>query len=358
MESFFLAETTKYLYLLFDPENPLNSNGGSGTIIDTPRGQCLIEAGGYIFNTEAHPVDTAALRCCHDEMRNPLAGYEPDRFGDRFKWSQREDTASSEAVGVTNAVSAVEDHSRITTTIIDVDTDAAKEARDKIVAEIMSVMKEGAKYHNDEVAVVEEPVSNENEVNSSDDSIIMSVGDIQTTDGFEQASDDLDPSTGIGEAVPLEPTNDIITIEDPVEVVKLPPTRDPDDKKSTTVQPTTTAPVVATPNEQVVFDEETSSAEIPPTTTTTSADFLSTEFQQDRYLADMAAKENVTNMTDFLQSILKSALPSVPRFDAQQLLQKIRANDWQRNTTQPNYRWLTCRAQPFLHRISIMGEFF
>ncbi|CAG9826207.1 unnamed protein product [Diabrotica balteata] len=65
MESFFLAETTKYLYLLFDTENFIHNQGQSGTIIDTPNGECVIDAGGYIFNTEAHPVDPAALHCCH-----------------------------------------------------------------------------------------------------------------------------------------------------------------------------------------------------------------------------------------------------------------------------------------------------
>jgi hypothetical protein len=37
MDSFFLAETLKYLYLTFDSENPINT-------------------GNYIFNTEAHPL--------------------------------------------------------------------------------------------------------------------------------------------------------------------------------------------------------------------------------------------------------------------------------------------------------------
>lgn len=64
MESFFLAETTKYLYLLFDPENFIHNTGQHGTIIKTPNGECVIDAGGYIFNTEAHPIDPAALHCC------------------------------------------------------------------------------------------------------------------------------------------------------------------------------------------------------------------------------------------------------------------------------------------------------
>ncbi|KAL7292785.1 hypothetical protein TKK_0013613 [Trichogramma kaykai] len=64
MESFFLAETTKYLYLLFDPDNFIHNNGEHGDIIQTPWGQCIVDAGGYIFNTEAHPIDPGALHCC------------------------------------------------------------------------------------------------------------------------------------------------------------------------------------------------------------------------------------------------------------------------------------------------------
>ncbi|KAK6191386.1 hypothetical protein SNE40_003090 [Patella caerulea] len=64
MESFFLAETTKYLYLLFDTDNFIHNTGGKGTIIQTPTGECLIDTGAYIFNTEAHPIDMAAVHCC------------------------------------------------------------------------------------------------------------------------------------------------------------------------------------------------------------------------------------------------------------------------------------------------------
>jgi len=64
MESFFLAETTKYLYLMFDPENFIHNRGNVAEVISTPNGKCTIDAGGYIFNTEAHPIDPAALQCC------------------------------------------------------------------------------------------------------------------------------------------------------------------------------------------------------------------------------------------------------------------------------------------------------
>lgn len=51
MESFFLAETTKYLYLLFDYDNFMHNNGQFGSVFNTPWGECIIDAGGYIFNT-------------------------------------------------------------------------------------------------------------------------------------------------------------------------------------------------------------------------------------------------------------------------------------------------------------------
>lgn len=73
MESFFLAETIKYLYLLFDPDNFLHGGGTSGVTsweAGGEGGQCVLGAGGFIFNTEAHPLDPAALYCCSQHSRD------------------------------------------------------------------------------------------------------------------------------------------------------------------------------------------------------------------------------------------------------------------------------------------------
>lgn len=82
MESFFLAETTKYLYLLFDPDNFLNNDGRGGTVVPVLNGECVIDTGGYIFNTEAHPIDPASLRCCHEFPYNELVAddFEPTNY--------------------------------------------------------------------------------------------------------------------------------------------------------------------------------------------------------------------------------------------------------------------------------------
>jgi len=73
MESFFLAETIKYLYLLFDPAHFLHGAGEDWELGGEGQG-CVLGAGGYIFNTEAHPLDPAALHCCsrHAQERREL----------------------------------------------------------------------------------------------------------------------------------------------------------------------------------------------------------------------------------------------------------------------------------------------
>ncbi|XP_048464492.1 ER degradation-enhancing alpha-mannosidase-like protein 2 [Rhincodon typus] len=80
MESFFLAETVKYLYLLFDPDNFLHNDGSTFRTVTTPYGECILGAGGYLFNTEAHPIDPAALHCCsqHKEERWEVEGLMQD----------------------------------------------------------------------------------------------------------------------------------------------------------------------------------------------------------------------------------------------------------------------------------------
>ncbi len=92
MESFFLSETTKYLYLLFDVNNTvIHNEGNRGTVHKTPHGECVLDTGGYIFNTEAHPIDAAALQCCSghtDEdikkhvLNHMLDIFHPEKFNE------------------------------------------------------------------------------------------------------------------------------------------------------------------------------------------------------------------------------------------------------------------------------------
>ncbi|EDV45537.1 ER degradation-enhancing alpha-mannosidase-like protein 2 [Drosophila erecta] len=83
MESFFLAETSKYLYLLFDEENFLHNDGSGGELLSTEDDVCVVQAGAYIFNTEAHPMDMSALHCCHAHNDDIYTSLDLQRFSPR-----------------------------------------------------------------------------------------------------------------------------------------------------------------------------------------------------------------------------------------------------------------------------------
>ena len=89
MESYFLAETLKYLYLLFDPAHFLSLDPTKGVnvteTLDVPGGQhllrnakllkegCSVGKSGYIFSTEAHPIDVGALYCCRRKWEEGMS---------------------------------------------------------------------------------------------------------------------------------------------------------------------------------------------------------------------------------------------------------------------------------------------
>lgn len=70
MESYFLAETTKYLYLLFDTDNFLNQQNSISHVehlhydAHMLRSGCSAGSTGYVLTTEAHPIDTGLIHCC------------------------------------------------------------------------------------------------------------------------------------------------------------------------------------------------------------------------------------------------------------------------------------------------------
>jgi Glycosyl hydrolase family 47. len=71
MESFFLAETTKYLYLLFDEDNFIHKqNVNMSHYKPTKTNQnCFPASSGFVFTTEAHPLDLAGIYCCEHKHR-------------------------------------------------------------------------------------------------------------------------------------------------------------------------------------------------------------------------------------------------------------------------------------------------
>ncbi|KAJ6637463.1 ER degradation-enhancing alpha-mannosidase-like protein 2 [Pseudolycoriella hygida] len=299
MESFFLAETTKYLYLLFDPDNFLLNNGESGKVIQTPNGECIIDAGGYIFNTEAHPIDPAALRCCYDMPRqNILAGYDSTKFlGEVFEIVPLEDDrrkADSEVENITVNIQ----------TNID-----PEQTRKNIVTEILKVMKDN-KFNR------EHGLKNDISETTShlDDSIILPM-DRQTEEKNAEKQEQENEAKANNDSKTVNSSTDEKTDfltygEDNVKNV--------DEMKNL------------------------------------NSSQLKSFFNQDK-IEDQVTNNSV--LSEFVQSVLKSTLPLKPKFNPQSLLEKIREYGVYRNVTQ-NWNLLTCKAQSYLHRITLMGEFY
>lgn len=323
MESFFLAETTKYLYLLFDPDNFLNSDGGYGTVIETQNGECIIESS-YIFNTEAHPIDVGALKCCHDLPRESLVkGFNRKKFlGDA---TGAFDTTSNEKPDVLNQK-------------IEEDTVQSTEDFKKVlVSEIMSVLSNAKKKIEENVELQKR---------------FIDITSREKDGSFDLEKNVVDLGKSPRKIVESEPIEDLVQKDsgidadkEPIEIVKLPSGALDSDNVNTQ---TTTADI-----------EDDSKAIDDSENPTTSSPTDSKQDKEEIRIIQKPVDSNNSILTDFVQAILKTATRKIKKFDAQTLLEKIRENQLPRNDTwSDRYELLTCKAQPYLQRISVMGEFY
>ncbi|XP_055532824.1 ER degradation-enhancing alpha-mannosidase-like protein 2 [Wyeomyia smithii] len=379
MESFFLAETTKYLYLLFDPDNFIHNDGRMGTVIDTPHGECIIEAGGYIFNTEAHPIDPSMLRCCHElPQQNLFADYSKEKFvGDRLDLSRTREAASMEPKPVEapakENISVVEAQleDAIPAAVLEELGAKLAEARQaltkKRLEEAFNRAQELLKKHQTE------PKMEQNQTQKDDDSLIVPV-DKPSSDG------------------PISPTPTADDAEQMTTVKLTTSARDPDDKSSTAQmklnesqqqEKDTTdtdentgvgTAVPASPDEIPTQSEEDEEVEVNPAkkffsetssteeALTAGAEVIPPTVAGEHFPLHQQQKTTQgfnNTIAEFVQNMFKTKVYQKTKFEPQALLKRIRESGHQRNSSwAANYALLTCKAQPFLQRITLLGEFF
>lgn len=304
MESFFLAETTKYLYLLFDPSNFLNTDGGHGTLIETPNGECIIETS-YIFNTEAHPIDVGALRCCHDVPRESLVkDFDRKKFlGDSIGFFERSSSNVEEEQEFVKEKQVAEDQSK-------------EQYKKALVNEIMNALsntkkkiEESAELHKRFIEI-----SNREKETPVEAKIIVE-----------------DETKSAKAAEKTESVIEEDETKEPIEIVKLSPSDALDSDN-----------LVSTTEAELSEDENFTAVEIKPT----------------EKVVQKPVDSNHSIFTEFVEAILKSAKRPKKPFDPQELLEKIRKNKAPRNESwAQRYDLMTCKAQPYLQRMSMMGEF-
>lgn len=301
MESFFLAETTKYLYLLFDPDHYLNNNGGIGTLINTPNGECVIDAGGYIFNTEAHPIDPSALRCCYDMSRQQLLSEDYDRskyLGDIVRFSMTTD-AETEAKSLTDEYDTIE--------IVTSEETASLESQISRLTNLSGFNAEDAQN---------ELLKFLNEMKSTP------IKNISLGDDADTLYDDL-------------------IVRERIERV------DSNETAAKEINRTESSTSSRNANQ--------TSAEGATDGSRSFESNVSGEAELIEHAAERSAKEATTSQTtEFFRFEPKEKVKKAP-FDAQRFLERIRTMYNDKNVTR-NYELLSCKAQSFSQRLAVLGE--
>lgn len=333
MESFFLAETTKYLYLLFDPDNFLNNDGSYGTVIDTPNGECVIESG-YIFNTEAHPIDHSALKCCHDMPRESLLkDFTPKKFlGDLFEPRQEAEDFSFKEWLNKGEEEPQEDVVKTT-----------NEFKKVLVSEIMNALANTNKKIEENV----ELKTKFSEITEKEkrDLNIVEVEKIKEPNPERKTKDD-----SLVIAVDPKDSKKIENPENPAEIVTVPTTTlETDDEKESS----------STPNQKI--KKSSVKFEEPEKPSDGKKNIIETKnkstLEKDFIKIVSVSDSNSSILGDLVQAFLKPATPK--KFDPQDLFNRIRSQEQFRNSSWNNkYDLLTCKSQPYLQRMSVMGEFF
>lgn len=312
MESFFLAETTKYLYLLFDPDNFLNNDGSGGTVIKMSNGECVIDTGSYIFNTEAHPIDSAALRCCHEMPYTELIteNFTPSKYLGETMELKIDDQSIPDIHRLdefaTNQDDLKEFGYKVTEWLTESDDDKSELL--KFIDEIKAMSGKTSNQKNPLLA-------NLTDANGS------TIASTQQQREQQQISTDI--------------SYDDLILFDELLAAEV-------NKTATNFE-----------------SQKNRTAKIITQTTTPSSSSSQTSSQSWQETASMNDDEKSKLSDDVIRPIpsVESVADNVPRkvFDAQKLLEHIRkANDGVHVV--PNYEMLTCKSQSFLQRLAVLGE--
>lgn len=326
MESFFLAETTKYLYLLFDPDNFLNNDGSGGTVIQMLNGECVIDTGSYIFNTEAHPIDSAALRCCHEMPYTELIAenFTPsNHLGEtmELKIDEKSIRDIHRLDEFTTSQDDLKEFGYKVTEWLDSEDDDKSELL-KFIDEIKAMSSETSKQKNP-------LLQNLTDTNST----IAATQQQQQQTSTNISYDDL---ILFDELLAAEVNKTISNFESHLS----------DDH-----QKNRTAKIIT----QTTTTSSSSSSSSQASSQSWHADDL------DRETANTVDGEN-SKLTDGVVKPVASAESSTDNvqrrvFDAQKLLEQIRkTNDAGVHHVIPNFEMLTCKSQSFLQRLAVLGE--
>ncbi|GLH09028.1 Mannosyl-oligosaccharide alpha-1,2-mannosidase IA [Gryllus bimaculatus] len=360
MESFFLAETTKYLYLLFDPDNFIHNRGQHGTVIRKPWGECILYAGGYIFNTEAHPIDPGALHCCSGHRQSDIQQMLRDQSSKTFKGdplstyrhSRRTPAASSESIPVNGEVGIGDNQSRSDNeNEITVEESSAK----SLESEKSMPEDENKKTQSSHANIISDSIN----INTLSETSETTDNASQQKDNIIQSEsivDENDSNQAIGSASNLYTGSNSQVIRDenytPHRTSDLEYRADDSDWVYS-----------VTDRDDRELDIDTAADPVVPVEQKREQSSDSKD-ESEKLIQDKSSREeNKVTKPKSLSSYISELLstPKTPgKFDHQLLLERLHSETkYKRNVSwEQDYEVLSCSSQPFLQRLAMSGEIF
>ncbi|CAB0003648.1 unnamed protein product, partial [Nesidiocoris tenuis] len=344
MESFFLAETTKYLYLLFDPDNFIHNRGTHGRVHTLSSGkQCILDSGAYVFNTEAHPIDASALQCCHDWKQERYFSYSSFDYRGEIVSEKLARTRAAEETG--QKVNDTEEEQEIED---DYDNEKPGGAEnydyaddDAVgVGQVVEVTRDGWRIEpSNDRRPDDAKAQGESTINDVDGGKV-----VHNFDGGKAAQNVEDDSSeknssNVDELLKIINTNHEKLVNVVDDLLQL-----ADDSKKD--EPT------FSPSEEPKI-ENTSFDNLPATEAVDGSVVTKNRVGE---VFDSSAKSDLVSLSDYIKTLVVSPPPPKFKFDPQNLLESVRSAAKLLNSSSADrYDMLTCDAQPFLIRITIAG---
>lgn len=313
---------------MFDPDNFLNNNGNSGTVVKQSQGECILDTGGYVFNTEAHPIDPDALKCCYDRPREQLipTNFAPDDYLGEIMQTQERLKNDMEVMKKMKAIhTADSDAIRIL---------GSQNGNAKPIIIGVSENSDSIDIANANVVTKSKVVSDVNEIE-----VITEINKIVSSQLNMTPSVDTNLDT-VGEFLNTEDgRNDLWNL-----ITKL----------KTSVDPTEAIPNNENATDTIQFNSIDERDSI--SSEEHEFDGVQSPTQDQRQLEKNIDWISVMRPDDILREpIIEDDTSHTHQFNVQRLLEKVRRvyND---SETARDYELLSCRSQTYLQRLAIHGE--
>lgn len=310
-----------------------------------PHGECILDTGNYIFNTEAHPVDADALKCCYDQPREQLipSDFSSDDYLGEIMQSEQQ---------------------RHTTTVPNAETTNSVDNTESGVNTVHAVNSSSNKLFN--------KADEDDEDDQEDDSYSMreeNMGTVEVVESGHDSTSEYEVVTEINRLVSTKYKNITEVLESSLDAVGewLKGENARSELLKIIGELETTSEQIKTATETITTTVDENGTGAIQIDSVDDAKSNINETLQNKRRQQQQQQQGQTK-TDWLPALRSDEVlhetpieaeesPSSPReFDVQRLIEKVRRMYISRTKRPQDFELLSCRSQSYLQRLAIHGE--